>query len=69
MPSQEERFGSTLHFAIEPKYKETIEKIAKTRGMNKSQVCRQLIKENLEDFVNNEDNQMSLTEDLEENGI
>jgi hypothetical protein len=69
MPSQEERFGSTLHFAIEPEYKETIEKIAKTRGLNKSQVCRKLIKENLEDFVNNEDSQMSLTEDLEKNGI
>lgn len=64
---REKQFDAILNFNIESEYKEAIEEIANKQGMLKSEVCRQLIKESLYDYLDEskkESEQISLGKDL-----
>lgn len=58
------RFGSKLDFTIEDEYAELLEQIADRKGITRSAVIRRVIKENLGEFIQEEDEQRDLLEEL-----
>jgi hypothetical protein len=58
------RFDSKLDFTIESEYVDLIEKIAQQKGITRSAVLRRVIKENLSEFIQEEEEQRDLLEEL-----
>ncbi|MFB6307678.1 MAG: hypothetical protein ABEH43_11965 [Flavobacteriales bacterium] len=68
-PGPKKRYDDHIGFPIQSEYLEVIDKIADRRNTNRANVARKILQENLEDYVDKNDEQLSLTEDLEQNGI
>lgn len=62
-PGPKKRFDGKVHFTIEQDYVDLLDKIADRKGITKSAVLRRLVKENLGEFVQ-EDEQTDLLEEL-----
>ena len=65
-PGPEKRFDSKLDFTIEEEYVELVEQIAAKKGVTRSAILRRLVKENLEEFIQEEEEQKDLLEELRE---
>ena len=62
-PGPKKRFDSKMQFTIESEYMDVIENIADRKGITKSAVIRRILKENVGEFVK-EDEQRDLLEEL-----
>lgn len=65
-PGPEKRFDTRLDFNIESEYAEMVDKVAAHKGVTRAAILRRLVKENLSEFVNKEDEQQNLLEELQD---
>lgn len=63
-PGPPKRFDGKMHFTIESEYIDLIENIAQKKGITKSAVIRRVLKENLGEFLQGEEEQQDLLEEL-----
>jgi hypothetical protein len=68
-PGPKKRYDSKMHFTIESEYMDLIESIADKKGLTKSAVIRRVLKENLGEFLQEEEEQKDLLEELREENL
>lgn len=68
-PGPKKRFDGKIDFPIEQEYVDLLSKIAEKKNMTRSAVMRRLVKENLDEFIKNDDEQTDLVEELRNEDI
>ena len=63
-PGPKKRYETKVTFPIEEEYLELLKKIAEQKGISRSAVLRRLVKENLGEFIKEEEEQQDLLEEL-----